>query len=156
MGMYGTDKKEVGMSEANEGKVKPIVVCLCGSTRFADQHAIERWKLERSGKHICLMINYLPAWYAKEQGWRGHDHFGEATGNKDVLDELHFHKIDLADEILVINIGGYIGESTSREIVYAMQLGKPVRLLEPTLLPECKARLDAMLKPNTPTTTKEP
>ena len=128
--------------------MKPLIVCLCGSTRFADQHAIERWKLERDGTYICLMINYLPAWYTEQEGWNGHEHFGEAAGCKDALDELHLRKIDLADEILVINIGGYIGESTSREIVYAVQHGKPVRLLDPTLLPECKARLDTMLAHN--------
>ena len=108
------------------GTVKPVVVCICGSTRFADQHAIARWELERDGKHICLMINYLPAGYAEEQGWNGLDHFGEAAGCKDVLDDLHLRKIDIADWVLVINPGGYIGESTRREIAYAEAHGKPV------------------------------
>jgi hypothetical protein len=46
------------------------------------------------------------------------------------LDELHLRKIDLADEVLILNVGGYIGESTRREIEYARKLGKPVRYLE--------------------------
>jgi hypothetical protein len=46
-----------------------------------------------------------------------------------MLDVLHLHKIDLADEILVIDPGGYIGESTRREIAYAVQRGKRVRYL---------------------------
>lgn len=46
------------------------------------------------------------------------------------LDELHLRKIDLADQVLVININGYIGESTSREIEYARRTGKLVRYLE--------------------------
>jgi hypothetical protein len=112
-------------------KVKPEVICICGSTRFADLHAIKRWEFERNGRAICLMINYLPAWYTREQGWNGHDHFGETAGCKEALDELHFRKIDLADRVYVINADGYIGNSTRREIEYAKQLGKPVEYMEP-------------------------
>jgi hypothetical protein len=58
-------------------------------------------------------------------------HVGEALGLKDSLDELHFRKIDLADEILVLNVGGYVGQSTQREIAYAIATRKPVRFLQP-------------------------
>lgn len=109
--------------------VRPKVICICGSTRFADQHAIMRWEFEKLGM-ICLMINYLPAWYAEKQGWHGNDHFGERAGLKKELDDLHFRKIDMADEVFVINVDGYIGESTRREIEYAEKMGKPVRFLE--------------------------
>jgi nitrogenase subunit NifH len=51
--------------------------------------------------------------------------------NKEALDTLHLAKIDLADEVLVLNVGGYIGESTRREIAYALLEGVPVRYLEP-------------------------
>ena len=64
---------------------RPKVVCLCGSTRFADLHAIKRWELERDGSHIVLMINYLPGWYADEEFGR-EDHIGEAAGCKEALD----------------------------------------------------------------------
>jgi len=109
--------------------MKPKVVCICGSTRFADLHAITKWKLEQDGRAICLMINYLPAWYAEAQGWKGLAHFGEQSGRKKVLDELHLRKIDLADEVFVINKDGYIGESTKCEIEYARAQGKPVYYL---------------------------
>ena len=72
------------------------------------------------------MINYLPKWYAELQGWKELDHFGEQSGRKKVLDELHLRKIDLADEVFVINKDGYIGESTKREIEYAKAKGKPI------------------------------
>ncbi len=49
---------------------------------------------------------------------------------KEKLNALHLRKIDLADEILVLNVGGYIGETTQREIAYAIQRGKPVQYLE--------------------------
>ena len=51
-------------------------------------------------------------------------------GTKEMLDDMHFRKIDLADEIFVINVGGYIGESTRREIAYAEKTGKKVRYSE--------------------------
>ena len=109
---------------------KPKIICICGSTRFADYHAIARWKYEQSGEYICLMINYLPDWYAKEQGWKGNDHHGEQSGCKDVLDELHLRKIDLADSLFIVNLDGYIGESTRKEIEYAKSLNKPITYLE--------------------------
>lgn len=60
---------------------------------------------------------------------------GEMNGTiteheKEVLDALHLRKIDLADRILVVNPGGYIGESTSREIAYARAAGKSVSFIE--------------------------
>ena len=108
----------------------PKIICICGSTRFADLHSIVRWELEKEGKNICLMINVLPEWYVKEQGFHSADHSGEQAGNKDILDELHFCKIDMADEVFVVNHEGYIGESTRNEIEYAKKQGKIVKYLE--------------------------
>ena len=109
---------------------KPKIICICGSTRFADLHAIARWEFEKDGKAICLMINYLPGWYAEEQGWNGNDHFGEQSGNKNALDELHNRKIDMCDELYVINHEGYIGESTRNEIEYAESIDRPIKYKE--------------------------
>lgn len=53
------------------------------------------------------------------------------TEQKAALDALHLRKIDLADRVLVVNPGGYVGESTSREIAYARASGKPVSFTEP-------------------------
>lgn len=50
---------------------------------------------------------------------------------KTVLDALHLRKIDLADRVLIVNPGGYVGESTSREIAYARAVGKPVSFTDP-------------------------
>ncbi len=103
---------------------RPKIICLCGSTRFIELFAIKTWELERAG-NIVLGCTLLPAWYCKVP-----DHFGEATGTKAQCDELHKRKIDLADEILVLNVGGYIGDSTRSEIEYATSHSKPVRYLE--------------------------
>ncbi len=48
-----------------------------------------------------------------------------------MLDALHLHKIDLADEVLILNVGGYIGSSTTHELAYARRQRKRVRFLEP-------------------------
>ncbi len=104
-------------------QVRPIVVCLCGSTRFmqAFQDANLRETLE--GK-IVLSIGC---------NTKSDDDL-VAVGmviNKEALDTLHLFKIDLADEILVLNVGDYVGESTRREIEYAQHKGKGIRWLEP-------------------------
>ena len=52
------------------------------------------------------------------------------TKTKEMLDDMHKRKIDMADEIFVINVGGYIGESTQLEIEYAKKTGKKVNYLE--------------------------
>lgn len=103
---------------------RPKIICLCGSTRFIELFAIKTWELEREG-FIVLGCTLLPMWYCNTP-----DHFGEATGTKEQCDELHKRKIDLADEVFVLNVDGYIGESTRSEIEYAAAHGKPVRYLE--------------------------
>jgi hypothetical protein len=108
---------------------RPKIICLCGSTKFIEQFAIKTWELELEGS-IVLGCTLLPYWYC---GVR--DHFAEKIGVKGQRDEHHLRKIDLADEVLVLNIGGYIGESTRNEIAYATAHGKPVNYLEP--LPPC-------------------
>ena len=56
--------------------------------------------------------------------------WGTFTKTKEMLDDMHKRKIDLADEIFVINVGGYIGESTKSEIEYAKSMGKKINYLE--------------------------
>lgn len=96
------------------------IVTLCGSTRFKEQFMEAQKQLTLEG---CIVISV---------GLFGHS--GDADvwkpGVKEMLDDMHLRKIDLADEIFVINVGGYIGESTRREIAYAKKTGKPVRYLE--------------------------
>lgn len=102
---------------------RPRIVCLCGSTRFMDAfHAANR---ERSllGQ-IVLTVEIRT--YDKTTDPQGSD-----PEVKRALDELHLRKIDLADEVFVLNVGGYIGESTRKEIDYAMTAGKRIKFLEP-------------------------
>lgn len=99
----------------------PTIVCLCGSTRFKREFIEANFKETMAGK-IVLSV-----------GWFGHadgDIYTPTDEEKARLDELHLKKIDLADEVLVINVNSYIGESTSRELAYAKLSGKRIRYWE--------------------------
>ena len=94
---------------------RPEVVCLCGSTRFKDEYLAEQRRLTMEGK-IFLTV-----------GLFGHaDGISLSRGEKEMLDELHKRKIDLADRVHVIDVDGYVGESTRSEIAYAVRQGTPV------------------------------
>ena len=105
---------------------KPTVVCLCGSTRFYEMFAKANLEETLAGRIVLtigcttksdneLFANFPP---------------DEKTRVKADLDNLHKRKIDISDEIFVLNVGGYIGESTQSEIDYAKKLGKKIRYLE--------------------------
>ncbi|MGW0836548.1 hypothetical protein [Streptomyces prunicolor] len=104
---------------------RPTIVVLCGSTRYWDQSA-EANAYETAAGRIVL----APGCNLKQPHALWAD---PARSNrlKEVLDDLHLRKIDLADEVLVVNPGGYIGDSTRREIDYARSLGKPIRYTHP-------------------------
>jgi hypothetical protein len=102
---------------------RPRVVCLCGSTRFVDEFNHQRKILTEAGE-IVLSIEVVTT-QARDQDPQHCD-----PELKTRLDELHKRKIDLADYVLVLNVGQYIGESTRGEIVYAQHLGKEIRFLE--------------------------
>lgn len=104
---------------------RPRIVCLCGSTRFQAEFMAAQFSESIAGR-IVLTVGCFPR--KPDGSW---DRMMVNGAQKAALDELHLRKIDLADEVLVINVGGYIGESTQREIEYAREIGKPVRWLEP-------------------------
>lgn len=117
-------------SDGQSSTLAPKIVCICGSSRFCDIASVEAWALEKRGI-IALGMHLLPQWYWESTGKVGCGHGAEQEGVEGVLDELHLRKIDLADEVLVVNKGGYIGERTRIEIDYAVRHGKPVRYMEP-------------------------
>jgi len=101
------------------------IICLCGSTRYTEIMAVVAWEIEKLGD-IALGWHLLPRWYVT-QG----DHIAEQEGVAEILDQVHLEKIRMADEVLIINCEGHIGEQTKREIEFAKSLGKPVKYLEP-------------------------
>lgn len=109
---------------------RPKIVCLCGSTRFTTEMLITQWNFTKQG-HIVLSWCALPNDYYLAAGYDEEYHIGDHEGVKEIVDEVHKRKIDLADEVFVLNIGGYIGDSTTSEIKYALEHNKPVKYLEP-------------------------
>jgi len=100
---------------------RPEIVCICGSTRFADEMLAANRDLTLAG-----VIVVAPGVFTHR------DSEGIVTDEQEAsLDALHLRKIDLADRVLVVNPGGYIGESTSREIAYARETSKPVAFTDP-------------------------
>jgi len=99
---------------------KPEIVCLCGSTRFYESFREANYQLTLAGK-IVLSIGC---------DTHSDDGLGISDKQKTMLDELHKRKIDLADRVFVLNVGGYIGGSTRSEIEYAERFGKPIDYLE--------------------------
>ena len=101
------------------GKYK--VITLCGSTKFKDDFLNEQKRLSLAG-NIVISV-----------GLFGHSGDNEVwtEGTKEMLDDMHKRKIDMADEIFVINKIGDIGSSTRSEIEYAIKTGKKVNYMEP-------------------------
>lgn len=96
----------------------PTIVCLCGSTRFGEAFKTAMREETLAGK-IVLTVGLL-----------GHAEGLDMNGPvKVMLDELHKRKIDLADEVLILDVDDYIGSSTRSELVYAESLGKKIRFL---------------------------
>ncbi|MBR3430556.1 MAG: hypothetical protein IKG87_10695 [Clostridia bacterium] len=96
------------------------VITLCGSTRFKDAFMETQKRLTLDG-NIVISVG-LFGHSGDEEVWK--------PGTKEMLDDMHKRKIDMSDEIFVINVGEYIGESTRTEIEYALSQGKLVRYLE--------------------------
>lgn len=119
-------RRAVRQELAKHQATRPTVVCLCGSTRFFTTFMRANYEEIMAGR-IVLSVGFYP--HSQDQA------HGEQVGctpeQKEALDQLHMRKIDLADEILVLNVGGYIGDSTRREIAYAEATGKRIRWLEP-------------------------
>jgi hypothetical protein len=97
----------------------PNIVCLCGSTRFKEAFELANFEETMKGS-IVLSVGFYH--HASLKQVRQED--------KEKLDILHFRKIDLAHEILVLNVDGYIGYSTKREIAYALGHQTKVRFLD--------------------------
>ncbi|MER6199946.1 hypothetical protein ABT234_21555 [Streptomyces sp. NPDC001586] len=123
---------------AKRGLGLPVIVAICGSTRFMD--AMTEADLQET---VAGRIVVRPGCNMKES----HPLWADPAGAEDLkyrLDDLHRAKIRLADEVLIV--GDYIGESTRSEIDYARALGKPLRYTHPgvdpygSVLPESEAQ----------------
>lgn len=103
----------------------PKIVCLCGSTRFYREFQRVNYE-ETCAGNIVLSVGFFWNAMAEAHG----EQLATTPELKVALDELHKRKIDLADEVLILNVGGYIGDSTRSERDYALSKNVPVRYLE--------------------------
>ena len=106
---------------------KYTVVTLCGSTRFKDEFLWAQKWLTLTG-NIVISVGLF--------GHSGDDEVW-TEGTKEMLDDMHKRKIDMADCIYVIDVDGYVGESTRSEIEYARVHGKPVYFMSKDVEPIC-------------------
>lgn len=98
--------------------VKVKVITLCGSTKFKDDFEQVNRLLTLQG-HVVISLGF----FEQNEGV-------ELTEEQiELFKTIHFKKIDLSDEIFVIDVNGYIGQSTKGEIAYAKSKGKTIRYL---------------------------
>lgn len=118
------------------------VITLCGSSRFPQAFELANMHLSLQGNIVIGLSCYghadtpVGAKFLTSDG-------DENTPEKQRLDQLHFRKIDLSDEVFVVNVGGYVGSSTKREIAYAQSNGKAVRYMFDT--PEQRQDREGMI-----------
>ena len=103
-------------------KAAPKVICYCGSLRVA----LDAFKKAEYEAVIKGEVALLPCCMFVDI----QREYGAESDYKQKADELHKRKIDICDEVFVLNVGGYIGESTQKEIEYAKAIGKPIFYLE--------------------------
>jgi len=115
-------------AEPAEDKRFPVVT-LCGSTKFKDEILAENARLTIDG-NLVISLGVFGHTDLPDYDWST-----DVSDLKTKLDRMHFVKIDMADSVHVVNPGGYIGESTAREIAYAESKGKPVTYMEPAPVP---------------------
>lgn len=120
---FSTDCDEHHGLVRDFGGPRPEIVVLCGSTRFGAAFRQANFDLTLAG-HIVLSIGCDTK--SDDDLWSDPV---KAAKLKVELDDLHKRKIDLADRVLVLDVDGYVGESTRSEIQYAEKLGRPVSYL---------------------------
>ena len=103
------------------------VITLCGSTKFKNEFMSVQKKLTLES-NIVISVG-LFGHSGDNEVWENMSE-NTLTKTKEMLDDMHKCKIDMADEVFVVNVGGYIGDSTRSEIEYAISTGKKVNYLE--------------------------
>lgn len=102
----------------------PKIITLCGSSKFTDIMAVCAWLLEKEEGANTMGLHLLPGWYCKG---KIPDHLAEHENVSKQMDKLHLTKIDISDEIFVVNCNDYIGDSTKKEIKHAQNKNIKIR-----------------------------
>jgi len=91
---------------------------------------LKQWELTKQG-NVVLTWCALPNSYFENNNMKDFSHIGDQENIKELIDEVHKRKIDLSDEVLVINVDDYIGDSTKSEVCYAIEHDIPVKWMYP-------------------------
>ena len=113
---------------------RPRIICLCGSTRFWREFQKASLRETMNGK-IVLSIGAATSADGDDHTFGGYVPQEKYDAAKEALDNLHLYKVELADEVLCLNVGGYVGRSTEREVLHAIRHGKVLHWLEPDKVP---------------------
>lgn len=106
--------------------LRPPIICICGSNRFTVELREARRTLTLLGNIVIgAEVDLSEDYFSRDFKQR------ELDEMKEELDRLHLRKIDLADEVYIVNVGGYMGESTRNELAYAQAHGKTIRYFQP-------------------------
>lgn len=121
----------------------PSIVTLIGSSKFMDYFTTMMWEIEKRGI-IALGLHWVIPVVDSPMFGKPlvEHHLAEHEGVADILDDLHRRKLELADEVLVLAIGGYMGDSTKSEFKYVNELGKSYWIVSDWR--QCKEWLDLM------------
>jgi hypothetical protein len=122
------------LSAESPRKSPPKIVCLCGSTRFMDRFFEVGWTETLAG-NIVLGVGVCK--YTDASGGQGGEVIDQDVA--DALDALHLRKIDMADEVIIIRVNGYVGLSTGKELAYAQAQGKPIRYVDFAMVEPARA-----------------
>ncbi len=95
------------------------IVTICGSMKFRNEMMMIAEKLELKQRYIVIQCIYGDS--SREYN----------ESEMEILSKLHFEKIKISDAIYVVNVNGYIGEATKKEIEFAKSLNKEILYLEP-------------------------
>jgi len=104
---------------------KTKIITLCGSSYYCQIMAVCAWLIEKEENAISMGLHLLPDWYFHKKPID--DHLAEHEGVANQMDALHLKKIDISDEIFVVDYDNYIGNSTKREIEHATKKKKQIR-----------------------------
>lgn len=117
--------------EDHIGDGLPTIVCLCGSTRYWETFQQVALDLTMAGIIVLSIGTSTP-----ESMVFAHPESDEGKAQKEMLDKLHKRKIVLATQVLVLNVEGYVGDSTRSEIQHAIRTGRTINWLFPDMVPE--------------------
>ena len=103
------------------------VITMIGSTRFSNEMLIKAWELAKVG-NVVLTWHIFPENYTIN--FEDKKYIADQENVKDIIEKIHLQKIDMSNEVFIMNVNGYIGKDTLYELEYAIKRGKKITFHE--------------------------